>query len=407
MGGRTALRGWLVSEAISLTGTRISMVALPWFVLTTTGSATQTGLVAAAETLPMVLLKAFGGPLIDRAGARRVSIACDLGSVLAVGAVPLLHAADLLSFPLLLVLVALAGALRGPGDAAKHALVPALAEHGGVPMERVTGLAGAVERTAGMLGAAAAGGLVAWLGAAEALLVDAATFGAAAAVLALATRDLPRPEPEAEAGSYLGRLRTGWDFLRHQPLLLSITLMLAVTNMLDMAYTAVLVPVWARDTGHGAGAVGLLFAVFAGASVLGSVAAAQWGTRLPRLRTYLVAFLLCGAPRFLVLALEAPLAAVLLVIAVGGFASGFLNPLLGAVIFERIPKPLVGRVSSLTTATCFALMPLGGVLGGGLVSGASLVTALLVCGAAYFVATMAPAVLPTFRAMDERPAQAR
>ena len=51
----------------------------------------------------------------------------------------------------------------------------------------------------------------------------------------------------------------------------------------------------------------------------------------------------------------------------GGFASGFLNPILGAVIYERIPTPLMGRVTSLNTALCWSLMPFGGLLGGVLV----------------------------------------
>ena len=144
---RRPLYGWLTADAISLVGTRVSMIALPWFVLTTTGSATKTGLVALAETLPMVLLKVLGGPVIDRLGARRVAISCDLASVVVVGVIPLLHDAGLLSFPLFLALVAVAGALRGPGDAAKHALVPQLVESAGVPMERATGLSSMVERT--------------------------------------------------------------------------------------------------------------------------------------------------------------------------------------------------------------------------------------------------------------------
>ncbi len=37
-GARVPLYGWLTAEAISLTGTRVSMIAIPWFVLTTTGS---------------------------------------------------------------------------------------------------------------------------------------------------------------------------------------------------------------------------------------------------------------------------------------------------------------------------------------------------------------------------------
>ena len=46
------LGGVLAAMAVSLTGTRISVVALPWFVLVTTGSATQTGLVAFCERAP-------------------------------------------------------------------------------------------------------------------------------------------------------------------------------------------------------------------------------------------------------------------------------------------------------------------------------------------------------------------
>ncbi len=130
--------------------------------------------------------------------------------------------------------------------------------------------------------------------------------------------------------------------------------------------------------------------------------AATWAVRLSRYRTYLVAFLICGAPRYAVLALDAPLWLLVGVVAVSGFAAGFINPVLGAVIFERIPAPLMGRVSSLTTAMCFALMPLGGLVGGLLVSGVGLSATLLAAGAAYLVVTMLPAVDPRWREIDER-----
>ena len=116
MSRRTPLVGFLLADAISLCGTRVSMIAIPWLVLTTTGSAAQTGLVAFAELLPLVVVQALAGPLIDRLGARRVAITCDLMSMVVVGLVPLLHLAGRLSFPVLLVLVAIAGGLRGAGD---------------------------------------------------------------------------------------------------------------------------------------------------------------------------------------------------------------------------------------------------------------------------------------------------
>lgn len=398
------LYGWLAAEAVSLTGTRVSMIAIPLFVLETTGSATQTGVVALAETAPLVLTKVLGGPLIDSLGPRRVAVTCDLLSIGAIGAIPLLHHLGALSFPLLLVLVAIAGALRGPGDAAKSAMVPALVAEAGVPMERATGLSGAVERTASMLGAGLAGALVATAGADVALALDAVSFGVSALGLLWATAGLAmRPEADPDPAPYAAQLRDGWRFLRRDPLLFGIAVMVALTNLLDAAAFAVLMPVWSTEPGRGAATLGLILAVWSGCSALGAVCAAAWAARLPRFRVYLLAFLLTGLPRFLVLAFDSPLALVLGVFVVGGFASGFLNPVLGAVIFERIPTNLVGRVSSMSTAMCFALMPFGGLVGGLLVDQASLTVAFVACGVAYFAVTMLPAVDPRWREMDRRP----
>lgn len=404
MSRRTPLVGWLAAETISLTGTRVSMIAIPWFVLTTTGSATQTGVVAFAEMAPLVLAKTLAGPVVDRIGARRVCIAADTASVAVVGAIPLLHAVDALTFPLLVVLVAVAGTLRGPADGAKHALVPAIAAASGVPMERVTGLAGAAERLASTAGAAAAGLVVAAVGPAQALVIDAASFAVAALLIALtAPGGTAGLDETDEAAPYLTRLREGWQFLRHDPVLVAITTMVAITNLLDQAYVAVLVPVWAERSGGGAAVIGLLFATFSAFAVLGSVVAAMVAERLPRRLVYLVAFLIVGAPRFVVLAMDVPLVAVLVVAVVGGFATGFINPILGAVIYERIPARLVGRVTGLTTSLCWSLIPLGGLAGGLAVAGLGLTPALLVFGAAYFAATTLPALLPQWRQIDRRP----
>ena len=402
-----ALHGWLASEAVSLTGTRISMVAVPWLVLTTTGSPTQTGLVAFCEMLPYVLAKALAGPLVDRAGARRVTVAADLLSVPVVGAVPLLHAVGALSLPVLCVLVGLAGLLRGPGDGAKHALVPDVAARSGVPLERATGLSGAVERLASTVGAAFAGMLVAALGPADALVLDAASFAVSAGLLLGSVPARRRPGSADEP--YLRRLREGAAFLRRDEVLLAITGMVLVTNLLDAAYAGVLTPVWAQATGRGAGAVGLLFGTFSAAALVGSVLASRWADRLPRFRVYVVGFALAGLPRFAAMAADVAwgtgLAPVLAVAVVGGFGAGFLNPILGAVIYERIPASMTGRVTSLTSALCWAGIPFGALLGGLLVSRAGVAPALLAVGTTYALATLSPLLLPAFRRM-ERPAVA-
>jgi MFS family permease len=100
-----------------------------------------------------------------------------------------------------------------------------------------------------------------------------------------------------------------------------------------------------------------------------------------------------------------PLWAVLAVCLIGGLGSGFLNPILGAVLFERTPRSMLGRVSAMNIAMSWALIPFGGLLGGAAVSGIGLSPALFALGAAYFLTTLLPAVQPRWRELDDRPAQ--
>lgn len=124
VGQERLLPAWLVADGLALTGTRLATVAVPWLALTTTGSPAAAGLVAFAELGPLVVAKVLAGPVIDHLGPRRVAVVCDAASAVVVCAVPVLHHLGVLPFPLLLLLVALTGALRGPADAAQRAVLP-------------------------------------------------------------------------------------------------------------------------------------------------------------------------------------------------------------------------------------------------------------------------------------------
>ncbi|MGW1493100.1 MFS transporter [Streptomyces sp. NPDC002402] len=401
------LGGVLTAMAVSLTGTRISLVALPWFVLVTTGSATQTGLLAFCEMTPYVVVKAFTGPLVDRIGPRAVSWTTDLASATAAAVVPLLYALHLLSFPLLLVLVAVIGAARGPGDLAKEVMVPEAAERGGVPLERATGLSGVIERLASTVGPAAGGSLVALLGPMTGLVINAGCFALGSVIIGLA---LPRGMGHATAEAslqadepgpgYWRRFGEGFTFLRGESLLLTVIVMVGITNLLDAAITTVLIPVWARESGNGPTAIGLMGSVMGAAAVAGSLIAAVAARRLRRRVVVLTGFLLAGAPRFLILAFDAPLGAVLAVFALSGFGAGFINPVLGAVFFERVPRRMRGRVNALGDSLAWAGIPLGGLLAGAAVAAVGLAPVLLACGAAYFLTTNLAGLRPEWRERD-------
>ncbi|WP_314244899.1 MFS transporter [Streptomyces kutzneri] len=397
----------LAAMAVSLTGTRISVVALPWFVLVTTGSATQTGLVAFCEMTPYVVVKAFTGPLVDRIGPRAVSWTTDLASATVAAAVPVLHTLDRLSFPLLLVLVALIGAARGPGDLAKKVMVPEAAGRGRVPLERATGLSGVIDRLASTVGLAVGGSLVALLGPLTGLAVNAGCFALGSVIITLA---LPRgmgtaadeaPSPAGETGpGYWRRFGEGFTFLRGEPLLLTVIVMVGVTNLLDAAFASVLAPVWAKESGNGPTAIGLMGSVMGAAAAGGSLIASVVAHRLRRRVVVLTGLLLAGAPRFLILAFDAPLGVVLAVFAVSGFGAGFVNPALGAVLVERVPRRMLGRVNALGDSLAWAGIPLGGLIAGAAVTAVGLVPVLLACGAAYFLTTNLAGLRPEWREMD-------
>ncbi|WP_329003160.1 MFS transporter [Kribbella sp. NBC_00709] len=393
-GNRAPLIAFLVANVVSICGTRVSAIAIPWFVLITTGSPVKTGLVAMAEMAPLVLVKAVGGPMIDKVGARRISVVADTASTAIVGLVPLLHMLGLLHFPALLVLVAIAGACRGPGDSAKETLIPDIARAARVPLERVTGLESTTERLAGFFAYALAGGLITLVGAVNALWIDAASFGVCALLIARWIPKYTRQEStdEVEQG-YGQRLLEGWHFLRTDKLLLPLVSMIAVTNLLDAATSTVLLPVWIKTHGYGPGHTSLILTAFGVTATAFALLASAIGDRIPRKLIFTLAFLIAGAPRFVAMATDSPVWVLMAVYAVAGIGAGFINPVLGAIRVERIPSHLLGRVNSLSNAACWTGVPLGGVVAGVGIAAIGLAPALLAGGAIYLIATMSPVLI--------------
>ncbi|WP_066369704.1 MFS transporter [Herbidospora mongoliensis] len=393
--------GLFAASLVALTGTRVSSIAIPWFVLVTTGSVTQTGLVAFCEMAPYVLVKALSGPVVDRVGPRRISWRADAVSAVAAATIPVLHVSELLSFPLLLVLVAIIGGVRGPGDLAKEIMVPEAAERGRIPLERAAGLAGVAERLASTVGPALAGVLVALTGPMIGLVVNAVCFALGSVIVAtVLPKDMGhRPAATGPQPGYWRRFGEGFTFLRSERLMLTITIMVGITNLLDAAFSSLLLPVWAKETGGGPAAIGLAASAMGISAVAGSLIAAMVAHRLPRRTVFFLGFLVIGAPRFLILAFDVPLWAVIAVFAVGGFGSGFLNPIIGAIYFERVPRAMLGRVNSLSDAVAWSGIPLGGLLAGAAVAATGLAPVLVACGVAYFLTTTLTGLRPEWRQM--------
>ncbi len=391
-----SLIGLLGAEAISLTGSRMSLIALPWLVLVTSGSPTLTGAAAAIEMVPYVAAGALGAPIVDRLGARRVSIAADALSAVVVGALPFAYRTG---FGALAVLVALAGALRGVGDISKRVLLPAAVERSGMAMMRATSVYDGISRGSALAGGLAAGVLVAWLGAPAVILIDAASFVVCAVLVGALVRT--GAAADREHPKYLGALREGVRHAWRDPLVVSIVAMMFAINLFDTAALSVYIPVWARDVAGSPVAIGICSAAFALGAAAGNLVVIAFTERLPRYLTFSVGFLLACGPRFLTLGLSSSIALVACVMFAAGIGVSAANPVIATVMYERVPERLQARVFGVATAVAFAGMPLGSLLGGVAVQASGLRIALLATAGLCFAATLFPLIAHrTWRQLD-------
>lgn len=396
LAGRLPLLGLLAAAFVSRAGNAITMIAVPLYVFSDTGSALATGVAGVFATVPVVIGGALGGALIDRVGYRVSSIVADLASGVTVLALPILAATGTLHFGLLLLLVFLSGLLDTPGDTAKTVMLPELATRAGTPLARAAGAQSAVQRSASMVGAAVAGVLIGVLGAPGALYVNAATFAVSALLIAVFVPRMPRPaasgadEPAADATGYWRGFAEGLRWLWSNALLRGIVLLVMVTNAIDTAGLTVLFPVYAAERLGSATALGFMVSCFAGGALLGAVVFAAVGHRASGRGLFVLFFVLAGVPPYLAMAFDVPLPVLLGVLAFSGLAAGGINPMLSTALFGLIPEPMRARVFGSMSAGVSAAMPIGAFLGGASIAAFGLGPTLLGAAVVYAVATLTP-----------------
>ena len=120
------LRALVVAEVISTSGSQMTWLALPWFVLISTGSPTKMTFVLAAEVIGLGVVGLPSGAVLQRLGARTTMLLADALRAPLMLLVPVLHWTGHLSYPSLLLLALLLGALTAPYFAAQRVIVPEL-----------------------------------------------------------------------------------------------------------------------------------------------------------------------------------------------------------------------------------------------------------------------------------------
>lgn len=361
----------------------MALLAIPWFVLATTGSAARTGITAFFSLVPVVVATFFGGVFVDRFGFKMSSVVADVASGLAVVAIPVLFSLDLLSFWLLQVLVFLGALLDAPGVTARDSMLPELATDR-VPIERLASIRQVIDRGASLIGAPLAGFLIALISPESVLYLNAATFAVSAVLIGVGVPDIAvtNPSNRARPSSYRVEIREGLRFLRGDKLLLTLVGVVLVMNLLDGALGSVIYPVYVEELYGSAVGLGLIFGVSGGAAVIGALGYI-WVRPHYQMRTlFLSGFIVVGIAR-LTLLFFPPLWVVLAASAVVGLAAGPLNPIMDTTYYSRIPALIRARVLGALTSFAFMATPLGVLIAGFAVEGLGLTSTLTITLGSY------------------------
>ncbi|MGH9174277.1 MAG: MFS transporter, partial [Vicinamibacterales bacterium] len=338
---RLAIPALVLAAAISSVGNSLTAIAIPWFVYVTTGSATQTGLVAFAGLLPVAIGGLLGGAIIDRLGFKPSSIISDLASGLTVALIPTLYLLDLLQFWHLLVLAFLGALLDSPGSTARQAMIPRLAGKVAMPLERANSAVSLALYGAQVVGPAAAGGLIALVGAASVLYFDAATFGISAIIIGLAIsypalKDRAA-DRDASRGTVLQDALDGLRYIAGDPFIRTLLSISIFANFLFSPLFSVIFPVYVKERFDDPTAFGLLAASFGLGSVAGTIAYGAFGARLPRYPIYAGGAVLLTVGMWMLPwspALPVSIAAGL----ISGLSLGPINTVSIVTLQERVPE---------------------------------------------------------------------
>jgi MFS family permease len=395
--GSLPIQALMLGSLVSTFGNQLTALAVPWFVLETTGSASKTGLVAAVTLVPTVLSMLFGGTVADRVQQKHLAIGSDIVSGLTVAAVPLFYTTIGLSFWGLVALMFAGAIFDGPGSTARSAMIPALARRAETPLEQVNSRFGAIRSATELFGAPAAGLLIAVMGAANVLWLNAATF-VISALLVLVFVPLAT-SPVASGSSFLTDVREGFVFFLGNRPLRALALTATAINFLMSPLFGVAIPYFAKTVYESSTKLGLMMGAFGLGGLLGALAYGHLGQHWPRRNLIVLTMLLFGLPMW-VMALQPPVAIMCGLVLLMGFGSGLVNPMAGTIIQQGVPEHMLGRALGTLSSTAMVAAPLGMLLGGSVIGLLGLTGAIVAIAGMFLVLIVATVVNPAFHELE-------
>lgn len=364
-------------------GMWMETVAISWLVYDLTGSALMLGLVNGLRSVPFLIIGPLGGVAADRMDRKQLMLVTTWALLGLYVALTAIIAAGRLEIWHLFAFSVITGVCWVFNMPARQAMIPLL-----VPKADVSN-AIALQSTAfnatRILGPAAGGILMGWLGPASTMGLVAATW-----IGVIATTQMLRPpigEAPLQSRNMWQDMGDGFVHIWNNHVVLTLLLIALVPMVLAMPYFT-LMPVFAKDVFHmDASGLGLLLSASGIGALVGSLGVASMGD----FRKKGLALLICGVAfgAFIVLFAFSTWfpAALLFLVLLGGFSMAFMA-LTNTLLQLAVPNQYLGRVMAIYMLDR-GLMPLGSLIAGGLADAFSAPIAVGAMGGACTVLAVA------------------
>jgi len=388
-------------NVISVAGSAVSFVAIPFAVLGIGGSASDVGYVATAELIPLIAFLLLGGVVADRLPRHKVMVTANALQALAQGSSAALLLTGHARVWQLAALAAAGGVGIGFYYPAEQGLLPQTVPADQRPQANALDRIG---RNAASIGGAALGGLLVGLaGPGWGLAVDATTFAVAGALQV--TMRFPGLPP-VQASNMLHELREGWREFTARRWLWVIVLQFGFIVAISAGTINVLGPLVAHSRLGGASSWGDIVAAYSAGAVIGGLVMIRFRPR----RMLLAAILSVPAFSAVLFALAVPLA-VPLDAAAAFFAGGCLEVFgvsWATTMQQEIPPEKLSRVSSYDAFGGYALTPVGTAIAGPLATAFGTQAVLTAGGALIVLLPLLVLLVPEVRHLRrQQPAPGR
>ena len=352
-------RLWFAGQLVSLIGTWMQNVAVPWLVYHLTGSPFFLGLVSFTSAVPMLTLTLWAGVLADRMQRKRLLIITQSVMMMLAFLLAAAYYTQMLEWWHILFFSAASGIAQAFDAPARQAMVADL-----VPREEMMNaiaLNSAMFNGARVIGPALAGITLATAGPGWCFIINGFSF--LAVILGLVLMRLPQAANSGDRGSAIAEISEGLLYIWRHDSIRALILLLAVTNIFAIGYSSLL-PAFAKDILH-SGEYGLGFmstAIGVGALAGALLLAALSG--YPRKGWLLTAGNLLFPASVIAFTFSQTMWISLLLLGLTGFGFMVQNATVNTLIQSRVEDRLRGRVMSVYTIVFQGFFPIGALFAG-------------------------------------------